>query len=84
MNKKEFIKSLSEKINYNEDSCIIINNILEENFFISRKSEDKIISELMSKLNINKDDANDIYKIAKDILIDEIKYKLKHPIGKSS
>ena len=43
MNKKEFIKALSEKMNYSEEKCLVINEILESNFFISKKSKDKIM-----------------------------------------
>ena len=79
MNKKEFIKELSINTGYSEEKCIIINDILENNFFISRKSKEKIITELISKLNISEEDANKIYNSAATIITNQIKNKLKHP-----
>lgn len=78
-NKKEFILKLEKELNYPEDKCIIINDILESNFFISKKNKDKIIKELVTKLNIENEKATDIYNIAVKIINDEIKNKLKHP-----
>ena len=79
MNKKEFIKALSKKINYSEEQCIMINEILESNFFISKKSKNKIIEELITKMSIDSEEAEKIYKSAMEIFTTEIKNKLKHP-----
>ena len=79
MNKTEFIKELSRVTGYSIDECNIINAVLENNFFISKKSKDKIINELMSKLQINETEATSIYEKAKMIFNNEIKNKLKHP-----
>ena len=81
LNKTNFIKELSIKLNIDEEKCTIINDILESNFFISKKSKDKIINELINRLNINEIDANKIYETAKSIVNNEIKNKLKHPFG---
>lgn len=81
MNKKEFINELGKRINYKESDCLIINDILERYFFISRKNKDVIIKELCDTFNINNEDASNIYDSAKDILNEEIKYKLRHPFG---
>lgn len=79
MNKHEFINELSKELNYEEEKCIIINDILEKNFFISRKNKDKIVSELVLKLNIDLDEANRIYEISISIITKQIKDKIKHP-----
>lgn len=79
MNKKEFIVELSKEINYFIDKCIIINDILESNFFISKKNRDSIIEEISIKLNISYEDAVNIYDKAVGIINNEIKNKLKHP-----
>lgn len=79
MNKKDFILKLADKLNYSEDECVIINDILENNFFISKKNKDKIIGELIIKLNIAYDEATNIYDVAVKIINDGIKDKLKHP-----
>ena len=79
MNKEEFIKTLSDRLSYNEEECTIINNILEENFFISKKNKDKIISEIVLKLDIDIDEATRIYELSKKIINENIKDKMKHP-----
>lgn len=78
MNKKEFIKELSLRTGYTEEQCIIINDILEKNFFISKKNKDKIISEIVLKLEVNIEVATSIYETARKILNDGIIYSLKH------
>lgn len=81
MNKKEFINVLSEQLSYSIDKCITINEILENNFFISKKNKDKIINELMQKLDIDNEEAINIYDTAIKIINDEIKNKIKHPFN---
>lgn len=79
MNKKEFLNELSKQTNLTENETILVNDILEKNFFISKKNKDKIISELVIKLDISLDKAIEIYNICKRIVSEEIKDKLKHP-----
>lgn len=79
MNKKEFVMELSRELNYSEDKCTIINDVLESNFFISKKNRDKIIGELSTKLDIDNEEATNIYDKAVNIINTEIKNKLKHP-----
>lgn len=79
MNKNKFIKTLAEKTKLTLSNAETVNNILENNFFISKKSKDKIIKEIVSKLNVSLLDATSIYNIAKEIINEEIKKKVKHP-----
>lgn len=79
MNKSNFIKKLQKELNYTEDKCIIINDILENNFFISKKNRDKIISEIVIKLDINLEEATKIYELSKKIINEQIKESIKHP-----
>lgn len=79
MNKKEFINELANQLNYPKEKCILINNILEDNFFISKKSKDKIVETFMQILHVNYEEAVKIYDIAVKIIKDEVKNKLKHP-----
>ena len=79
MNKKEFLNELSKQTNLTENETILVNDILEKNFFISKKNKDKIISELVIKLDISLDKAIEIYNTCKRIVSDKIKDKLKHP-----
>lgn len=79
MNKEGFINELSRQLSYSKDKCIVINEILENNFFISKKNKDKIIDEFVQMLNVNKEEAIKIYDIAVKIIKNEVKNKLKHP-----
>lgn len=81
MNKEGFIKELQNRINYSEKDCLTINDILEHHFFISKRNKDVIIEELCNTFKINIEEAEHIYTTCKDILNEEIKYKLKHPFG---
>ena len=79
MNKKEFLNELSRQTDLNESEAILVNDILEKNFFISKKNKDKIISELVIKLDISLDRATVIYDISKNIISNAIMNKLKQP-----
>lgn len=76
MNKEGFIKCLSCKLNCSIERATKINEILENNFFISKKSKDIIINELIKELDISRDDANNIYNTSREILKEEIKNNL--------
>ena len=79
MNKSEFIKKLSEQLKLSEEKCILINDILESNFVISKKSKDIIMEELISKLDVSSDEANHIYEVCVQCIKEEVKNSLKHP-----
>ena len=79
MNKNEFLKELEKQLSYSEEKCIIINEILENHFFLSNKNKNKILDEIIEKLNISYEEAEKIYNTALIIVKNEIKNKLKHP-----
>lgn len=79
MNKMGFIKELSKQTGYDEQKCILINNIIENYFIFGRKNKDKIIKDLQIKTSLNEDDAENVYDIGVKIITMEIKDKLKHP-----
>lgn len=81
MNNQEFIRKLEEKTNYNEEKCVIINNVLENHFIVGRKNKQKIVNELISN-SFTEDEAENIYDIAMNIILGEIKNKIKHPFSK--
>lgn len=81
MNKKEFIVKLSESLSITEEESTKINEVLENNFFLSKKNKNKIINDLEIALGIDNDNAEKIYEVAMDIINKEIKYKLKHPFN---
>jgi nucleoid DNA-binding protein len=83
MNKSEFIKKLSERLNYSIEDCTRINSILEDNFIISRKSKDKIIACLINEFNISEEEADKIYNISVEIISTSIKNKILHPFKSS-
>lgn len=79
MNKTNFINELAMQLSYSKEVCVTINDILESNFFLSKKNKDKIIEEFIQKLDVNNEEAAKIYDVAIEIVKDEIKNKLKHP-----
>lgn len=78
MNKKGFIGELSKLTNYSEEECRVINEILENNFFLSKRSKDKILDDFTNRLGIDCKEANRIYDVALKIINDEIRDKLSH------
>ena len=79
MNKTEFIKKLQEKLNYDEEKCVIINDILENTFLIGKKNKEIMINEFVTKLEVTEIEANNIYETAMEILSKEVKKKIMHP-----
>lgn len=79
MNKTEFIRILSSKTSLSLENSELVNKILEDNFFISKKNKDKIVSEIVVNLGISENEAINIYETAKSIFNEEIRKKLKHP-----
>lgn len=79
MNKNEFIKELSKQTGYDEEKCILINNIIENYFIFGKRNKDKIIQDLQVKASLSEDDSENLYDIAIKIITGEIKNKLKHP-----
>lgn len=47
VNSREFIKELSVRLNCPLEKSVLINNILESNFFISKKNKSTIIEEFV-------------------------------------
>lgn len=79
MNKNKFIKELSKQTGYDEEKCVLINDVLENYFIIGRKNKEKIIEDLQIKINLSEDDSENTYDIAIKIIAKEIKNKIKHP-----
>lgn len=79
MNKKGFTKELQRELNYDQEKCSIINDIIESTSLIGKKSKDKMINDLIIKLNITNTEANRIYKASMNIIKEEIRNKIQHP-----
>ena len=77
MNKEIFIEELSKETKLDHNTCSKINNILEENFFISKSSKEKIISNIIRKIGFNKEQSEKIYNSAVSITNKEYKKILK-------
>ena len=82
MNKTKFIEKLKETLSIDENTAVIINNILENNNIFGRKNKDKIINEMMDALKIDLEKAKEIYEKVMKIISSAIKNKIKHPFGK--
>ena len=75
-----FIKATQTKqTGYDEEKCILINNVIENYFIFERKNKDKIIKEFPIKASLDEDDSENVYDISLEIITGEIKNKLKHP-----
>ena len=79
MNKSEFIKELMKQTGYDEERCVLINNVIENYFILGKKNKEKIIQDLKIKASLNEDEAQNVYDIIIKIIGTEIKNKLKHP-----
>ena len=79
MNKTGLINELSKQLSYSKEKCLMINDILESNFFISKRNKDKIVDEFIQKLKVSSEEAMKIYDTAVKIIKDEVKNKLKNP-----
>ena len=79
MNKTGFIKELSKETGYDEQKCILINDIIENYFIFGRKNKERIIKDLQVKAGLSEDDSENVYDISMKIITGEIKNKLKHP-----
>lgn len=79
MNKEEFINELSNQTKLDKDKCILINNILEDTFLIGKNNKEKKITRFMDELNLSREEANNIYNTASNIMAKALKEKLKHP-----
>ncbi len=79
MNKELFIKTLVEKTPYDEEKCIIINDVLENHIIIGKKGQEKIINDFETRLGITREEADSLYNTCVSILGKQIKNKLRHP-----
>ena len=77
MNKELFIEELSKETKLDYNTCSKINNILEQNFFISKSSKEKIISNIIRKIGFNEEQSEKIYNSAVSIINKEYKKILK-------
>lgn len=79
MNKSRFIQELRVRTNLPEEKCILVNDIIEDSSLIGQKNKEEIVNNIIQKLSITNGEAEKIYEMAMNIILEEIKYKIKHP-----
>ena len=79
MNKKQFIQELEKVTGLDNSKCIIINDIIEKHFIMGKKNKKKMVADIIDKLKMTKDQAEEIYESSMSIIGGGIKEKLKHP-----
>ena len=79
MNKREFINKIHDELKLELDKCEIINSTFEDTFIFGKNNKEIICGNLIERLNIDIDEANNIYDKVMNIITTEIKNKIKHP-----
>ena len=79
MNRKVFLERLAHETGYSSDRCKIINEVIESRIMIGKNNKIKTINDFVKLLDVDIDEANDIYDKCIFILGNEFKNKLKHP-----
>lgn len=81
MNKTDVINKLKEELNYDEERCLAIDNIYEENFIFGKTNKERVIEKFISKLNMDQSEAEHVYEVMSSIVTNAIKDRIKHPFG---
>lgn len=79
MNKEKVLEKLKESTGLSESECSILNNILENHFLIGKNNKEKIITDIIEKLKVSEEKANELYNNSMTIIGNELKEKIKHP-----
>ena len=81
MNKTDVINKLKEELNYDEERCLAIDNIYEENFIFGKTNKEKVIEKFIKRLNMDNSEAEHVYEVMSSIVTNVIKDRIKHPFG---
>lgn len=79
MNKSGFIEELTKRTGLTKDKSILLCDCYEENFIIGKNNKEKTITSIIDTLNVDEEKANELYNIASEIVVSEIKNKIEHP-----
>lgn len=79
MNKEKVLEKLKENTGLSESECSILNSILESHFLIGKNNKEKIITDIIEKLEVSEEKANELYNNSMSIIGNELKEKIKHP-----
>lgn len=82
MNKEQFINALMEKTHYSYEKCVLINDVLETKSCFRKKHQPIIVDMFKKSLEIDEEEAVNIFATSKDILSSELKHRICHPFGK--
>ena len=62
-NKEEYIKVLMGQTNRSEEECIVLNQIIEKHFIVGKNNKEKIINDIIQKLQLEYKEADELYNI---------------------
>ena len=79
MNKHGFVQEISKQTNRDIRESIIIADCFDNHFIIGKKNKEKTILDIQNKLEIDYEEASEVYNIVSNIIATAIKNKLKHP-----
>lgn len=79
MNRGEFINELENRIRLSREKCSLVCDVFERYVFWKEKNREKIIDDLMTEIDISKDEASDIYEKVLGIIGDGVKNSILHP-----
>ncbi len=79
MNKTNFVDKLSKETGYSNDKCMIVNDVIESHFIIGKNNKEKILKDFEDRLNIERNEADDLYNKCIFILGTTVKNKIRHP-----
>ena len=76
MNRKELFEKLKKELKLDDEMVKKIGNIFDNNFIIGKNNKEKIIDELINKVNVDKKTANTIYNKFVSVVESGIKNKM--------
>ena len=79
MNKHGFVQEISKQTNRDIKDSIIIADCFDNHFIVGKKNKEKTVLDIAEKLEIDYDEANDVYDKVSKIIATAIKNKLRHP-----
>lgn len=68
-NKEEYIKVLMGKTNRSEEECIVLNQIIEKHFIVGKNNKEKIINDIIQKLQLEYKEADELYNICMENIL---------------
>ena len=79
MKRELFIDKLVNETGYSREKCKMINDVVESRFMIGKNNKEKAINYFSNYLDVDLEEACDIYDKCIKILGNEFKNKIKHP-----